>query len=139
MPARQPSNAKVEIYEKLVAALPGVERKGDANPYTSVNGNMFTLLHQSQTLAIRLPEETRQEFLKKYNTSLFEAYGAVMKEYVRVPDDLLKNAKVLKKYMQASHAYARTLKAKPTTKKRGNDPPLPIVSQLSLGLTPENS
>ena len=116
MPA-QP-NAKVELYEKLVAALPGIERKGDANPYTSVNGNMFTLLHQSQTLAIRLPEETRQEFIKKYKTSLFEAYGTVMKEYVRVPDELLKDAKALGKYMQASHAYAKTLKAKPTTRKK---------------------
>jgi hypothetical protein len=37
-------------------------------------------------LAIRLPEDKRQEFLKKYKTTLFEAYGAVMKEYVTVPD-----------------------------------------------------
>jgi TfoX/Sxy family transcriptional regulator of competence genes len=118
MPAKQPSNARLELYEKLVAALPGVERKGDANPYTSVNGNMFTLLHQSQTLAIRLPEETRQEFLKKYKASLFEAYGTVMKEYVRVPDELIKNPRALGKYTQASYAYAKTLKAKPPTRKK---------------------
>ena len=58
---------------------PEIERKGDANPYTSLNGNMFTLLHQSR-LAIRLPGNEGEEFLKKYKTSLFEAYGTVIKE-----------------------------------------------------------
>jgi hypothetical protein len=47
---------------------------------------MFTLLRQSRTLAIRLPEAIREEFLKKHQTKLFGAYGAVMKEYVTVPD-----------------------------------------------------
>jgi hypothetical protein len=81
------------VYETLIATVPGLERKGDANPYTSMNGNMFTLLDQSSRLAIRLPEDKREEFLKKYKTTLFEAYGAVMKEYVAVPDAMLKNTK----------------------------------------------
>jgi hypothetical protein len=81
-----PPNANVELYENLIASIPGLERKGDANPYTSMNGNMFTLLHQSSRLAIRLPEDKRLEFLKKYKTKLFEAYGTVMPEYVAVPD-----------------------------------------------------
>jgi len=34
----------VQLYEKLIATLPGLARKGDANPYTAINGNMFTLL-----------------------------------------------------------------------------------------------
>ena len=115
--AKKPSVEKIEIYEKLVAALPGVERKGATNPYTSMNGNMFTLLHQSQTLAIRLPEDKRQEFLKRHKASLFQAYGTVMKEYVQVPDALLRNPKELGKYMHASYEYAKTLKVKPTAKK----------------------
>ena len=107
----------VAQYDKLIATIPQIERKGDANPYTSLNGNMFTLLHQSRTLAIRLPEDKREEFLKKYRTTLFEAYGAVMKEYVTVPDSLLKNTKELQKYLEASYQYAQTLKPKPTKKK----------------------
>jgi TfoX/Sxy family transcriptional regulator of competence genes len=110
---------KVEAYEKLVATLPGVERKGADNPYTALNGNMFTLLHSPEgRLAIRLPEDEREEFLKKYKTKLFEAYGAVMKEYVAVPDALLKKPKELQKYFAMSYEYAKTLKAKPTTKKK---------------------
>jgi TfoX/Sxy family transcriptional regulator of competence genes len=113
------SNAAVELYEALIATIPAIERKGDANPYTSLNGNMFTLLHQSQTLAIRLPDGEREKFLKKYKTTLFEAYGAVMKEYARVPDSLLGNTRELGKYLEMSYEYARKLKPKPTTRKKG--------------------
>jgi len=119
MPTAKKSTAadgKVALYEKLIATIPGLKRKGDANPYTSLNGNMFTLLHQSSTLAIRLPEDERQEFLKKHKTRLFEAYGTVMKEYVHVPDALLENTKELQKYLQVSYEYAKTLKPKPTKK-----------------------
>jgi len=108
---------KIEQYEKLIKTIPGLARKGAANPYTSMNGNMFTLLHQSQTLALRLPEPQRSEFLKKYKSRLFEAYGAVMKEYVTVPDLLLEDTQALKKYLQASYEYAKTLKPKATKKK----------------------
>ena len=111
------SSEKGELYDKLIATVPKLERKGATNPYTAVNGNMFTLLHQSSTLAIRLPEDKRQEFLKKYKTTLFEAYGAVMKEYVTVPDAVLKNTKELKKYLEFSYEYAKTLEPKPSRKK----------------------
>jgi hypothetical protein len=108
---------KVKLYDQLIATHPEIERKGAANPYTSLNGHMFTLLHNSRSLAIRLPEEKRAEFLKKYKTKLFEAYGVVMKEYVAVPDALLKNTKELQKYLEASYEYVKTLKPK-STKKR---------------------
>jgi hypothetical protein len=117
-PAKKKSvpNKKVELYDALIRTNPKLERKGAANPYTSLNGNMFTLLHQSQTLAIRLAEPARAEFLKKYKTKLFEAYGVVMKEYVTVPDSLLKNTKELQKYLELSYEYAKALRPK-TTKK----------------------
>jgi len=109
---------KEQIYDSLLAtALPDVERKGADNPYTSLNGNMFTLLHQSKNLAIRLPESAREEFLKKHDTTLFFAYGVVMKEYVAVPDHLLSNTHAMKKYLQLSYEYAKTLKPKPTNPK----------------------
>ena len=41
-----------------------------------------------------------------------------MKEYVVVPDSLLENTKELKKYLDLSYEYARTLKPKPTTEKK---------------------
>lgn len=32
----------LEQYDELVTTIPGLKRKGKANPYTSLNGNMFT-------------------------------------------------------------------------------------------------
>lgn len=112
----QPSET-IALYDKLIATHSGIERKGAANPYTSVNGNMFTLLSPSGAMALRLPEDERKKFIDKYKTALFEAYGAVMREYVAVPADLLANTKVMKKYLAISHEYAKGLKAKPTKKK----------------------
>jgi hypothetical protein len=107
---------KQALYDKLLATNPNIERKGAANPYTSLNGHMFTYLNPSGTLALRLPEKEREEFLKKYKTTLFEAYGAVMKEYVTVPDSLLKNTRALQKYLELSYSYIKTLKSKSTKK-----------------------
>jgi TfoX/Sxy family transcriptional regulator of competence genes len=119
MPAgkKSVSSDKEALYDKLIATNPEIERKGDANPYTAINGNMFTLLHESR-LAIRLPEGEREKFLKKYKTKLYEAYGAVMKEYVAVPDTLLEDTKELKKYLDLSYEYAKALKSKAKKKKR---------------------
>jgi len=110
---------KVALYEKVVATIPEVERKGADNPYTSLNGNMFSiLLSPAGRMALRLPEAEREKFLKKHKTSLFEAYGTVMKEYVAVPDALLKKTSELRRYFAISYEYARTLKPKPTKKAR---------------------
>ena len=107
---------KLELYDQLIATNPKIQRKGAANPYTSLNGHMFSYLNPSGWLALRLPEEEREKFLRKYKTTLFEAYGAVMKEYVTVPDSLLKNTKELQKYLELSYRYIETLKPKPTNK-----------------------
>jgi TfoX/Sxy family transcriptional regulator of competence genes len=109
---------KSELYDKLIATHPKIERKGAAMGYTSLNGHMFSLLGPSGVLALRLPEEEREKFLKKYKATLHEAYGVVMKEYVAVPDALFQNTKELKRYLAMSYDYIATLKPKPTNKKR---------------------
>jgi hypothetical protein len=111
---------KVELYDRLIATVPGVERKGKTLPYTSIKGHMFSFLDKNGTLGLRLPEAERDAFLKKYKTTLCLQYGAVMKEYVTVPEKLLGDTKTLKKYMMISHAYVAAMKPKPTKKsKRG--------------------
>lgn len=88
-------------------------------PYTSQNGHMFSYLSKEGRLELRLPEPVREEFLEKYKTALTRAYGVVQKEYVEVPDALLKNTAELKEYFAQSFAYVKSLKPKPTTKKKG--------------------
>lgn len=117
IPKKTVSSDKLALYEKLVSAVPAVELKGATHPYTSVNGHMFSCLHPPGSLALRLPAGEREDFLKKYKTKLFESYGIVQKEYVTVPDSLLKNTKELLKYFTMSHEYVRSLKPKPSRKK----------------------
>lgn len=109
--------ASLALYEKLVATNPKVERKGATMPYTSLNGHMFSLLTKEGWLALRLPSDAREAFLRKYQTKLCVQYGTVMKEYVEVPDALLKKTQELRKYFDLSYAYVGSLKPKPTTKK----------------------
>jgi len=112
-----PPQDKIDLYDQLIDTNPNIERKGVSMPYTSLNGYMFTYLSKSGSLGIRLPKEEREDFLEKYNTTLYESHGAIMKEYVTVPDELLGNTEELKKYLDLSYEYVKTLKPKPTKKK----------------------
>jgi hypothetical protein len=116
-PAPKAPAESVALFDALLATNPAIERKGATMPYTSVNGNMFSLLTEDGTVALRLPEAEREVFLKRYDTSLSVQYGVVMKEYVRVPASLLKNTRELAKYLDISYRYACSLRPKPTTKK----------------------
>ena len=90
-PSNLPPQEKIDLYNQLINTNPNIERKGVSSPYTSLNGHMYTYLSKSGSLGIRLPKEERERFLEKYNTTLYESHGAIMKEYVTVPDDLFQN------------------------------------------------
>lgn len=70
MPAAKKTTPNEALYDKLIATIPEIESKGDANPYTSLNGNMFTLLQSIETCdppaqkrAREIPEEVPIEFV----------------------------------------------------------------------------
>jgi len=109
--------ANLVLYEQMLAIDPTVQRKGATMPYTSLNGNMYSLFTPEARLIIRLETEDQTAFLKKYKTKVPEMYGAVMKEYVEVPDALLKKTQELRKAFDLSFAYASSLKPKATKKK----------------------
>jgi len=102
---------KLALYEKALAAAK-IERKGDTNPYTSVNGHMFTHLDPSGSLGLRLSPEDLEAFLKKYKTKLFETYGFVKKDWAAVPDSLLAETSELSRHFAASYRYTASLKKK---------------------------
>ncbi len=103
-------------YEELVATNAEVDRKGAKNPYTSRNGHMFSFLGPDGTLALRLPPDRYEEFLATFDSGPVESYGAIMKGYVSVPDDLLVDTAALKPWFDASWEWIGTLKPKPTKK-----------------------
>ncbi len=110
-PSAIPKN-KLDLYNKLITGHPEIERKGVKMLYTSLNGHMFSYLSQDGTMGLRLPKEEREAFLDKHKTTLFEQYGAVMKEYVTVPDDLFKKPELISDYLNLSLKYIKSLKPK---------------------------
>jgi TfoX/Sxy family transcriptional regulator of competence genes len=79
---------------------------------------MFSFLTRTGRLALRLPEQQREAFLKKYDTTLCEQHGVVMKEYVEVPEALLMKTLALKGFFERSYDYVASLKPKPTQRKK---------------------
>ena len=107
-----------KTYIKLIEQHTEAEIKGANMLYTSMNGNMYSLVSKEGQIGLRLPKEDREAFVEKYNTTLLHTYGAVMREYVTIPDNMLTKTKTLQKYFDICHEYAKTLKPKPTTKKK---------------------
>jgi hypothetical protein len=105
-------------YERLVATQADVERKGATIPYASVNGNMFSYLDASGSLALRLSASDRERFIAEHRASLHEAYGHIQKEHVTVPDSLLATTDELAPWFAAGFAYAKSLRPKPTTRRK---------------------
>lgn len=120
MPKPAAPAASLALYEALVATQPGLERKGATMPYTSIDGNMFSFLTPDGTLALRLPELEREDFLRRHRTQLCVQYGVVMKEYVAVPPALLARTKELVASFATSYRYAKSLKPKATTRAKSS-------------------
>ena len=112
-----PPEREIALYEALIATHPEIDQKGKSSPYTSINGNMFTILSANGVLGMRLGVADREAFMETFGTGLCEAHGTVMKEYVAVPAELLAETEKLAPYLAKSYDYAKGLKPKPTTRK----------------------
>ena len=117
--ADQVPEDKLDLYKQLIDSHPEIELKGGLKlPYTSYQGNMFSQLNKAGKVGLRLGKAEREAFIAEFDGVLFETYGTVMKEYVEVPDQLLENTQRLLPYLEQSYDYVKTLKAKPTKRKK---------------------
>jgi hypothetical protein len=109
--------AVLAAYDAMIASVPGVVRKGDAIPYTSINGNMYSSISKADKIGIRLAKADLEAFLTTHKTTLFEALpGFLQKEYASVPPALLADVPTLQAWFRKSHAYASGLRPKKTTR-----------------------
>lgn len=111
---------KVVLYNDMVASNSNAVLKGATIPYTSHNGHMYSFITKEDVVGLRLPADEREKFLDKYKTKLVEQYGIVQKEYVVVPESLLKNTIELAPYFEMSYSYVSSLKPKATAKSKKN-------------------
>ena len=103
---------KLAIYDQLISKCPRFERKGKSMPYTSANGYMFSLLNKDGQIGIRFSKEDQERYMKELNTTLYKSYGAVMKGYILIPDQLLEDLDTLAEYLDQSYDYVMSLEPK---------------------------
>ncbi len=86
-------------------------------PAAFANGNLFIGLHQNDFI-MRLSEEDRARFSARYGERTFEPMkGRRMREYVRLPGELLSDARRRASWIKRSLQYAEAMKPKPQSKK----------------------
>lgn len=103
----------LELYDDIVDKNKNFKRKGKTMPYTSANGYMFSFINKVGEFGIRLPKDKAKKFREKYLTGEFKSHGAVMKDYVHVPDHTLQNeSEVVSEYLQDSYRYVMSLPKK---------------------------
>ena len=103
---------QLDFYDKLVAKCPKFERKGKTVPHTAANGYMFSLLNKEAELGIRLPIESAEQFMEKYNTTRYKSHGSFMKDYVLIPESMYSKNKLLIGLLNESFEFMMSLPAK---------------------------
>lgn len=103
---------KLKFYDKLVATNSNFKRKGKTMPYTSANGYMFSLFNKADEIGIRFSKERQQELMEQHNTTLYKSYGATMRGYILIPENLYDNMDLLTAYLEESYQYVMSLPSK---------------------------
>lgn len=102
----------LKIYDELVANCSDFDRKGKTVPYTSANGYMFSFINKDGDLGIRLSKESCSAFKEKFNATEFRSHGAVMKDYVQIPDEMLENTEALVELLNQAYKNVMSLPPK---------------------------
>jgi hypothetical protein len=104
--------SKIDLYDLIISKCPKFERKGKSMLHTSANGYMFSALNKDGEIGIRFSKEVQEKYFKKYNTTFFKSYGAVMKGYILIPDNMLNDIDTLVQLLNESYDYVMSLDPK---------------------------
>lgn len=97
------------LFEAAISAANQIERKGKANPYTSANGHMFSQINKDDQLGIRLPKPRQKELLDEYGAGPFKSYGATMRDYVCVTEEMLSDQALIISLLQEGLAFVSAM------------------------------
>ncbi|TGV03013.1 hypothetical protein EM932_08495 [Flavivirga rizhaonensis] len=103
---------KLKVYDQLVEKCSRFDRKGKTMPYTSANGHMFSLFNKDCEIGIRFSKEVQEKYIKEFNSSIYKSYGAVMKGYVLIPENMLEDLDNVSRYLDESYDYVMSLEPK---------------------------
>ena len=103
---------RVALYDELLSQVPEIERKGKTSPYTSDNGYMFSQVNKAGEIGIRLPKEFRKVHADELGEEVFRSYGAVMRDYVLIPEAILQSPEKFAFYIREGHKFVNSLEPK---------------------------
>jgi len=111
----------IDLFDRSVPSASSVSRrKMFGYPAAFANGNLFIGLHQNDFI-MRLSEQDRACFVAEFGERTFEPMkGRPMREYVRLPEELIDDAPKRASWIKRSLQYAEAIapKAKTKTKRR---------------------
>jgi TfoX/Sxy family transcriptional regulator of competence genes len=102
----------VAAFAKAAESVPGATvRKMFGYSAAFLAGNMFAGIFQSSVI-VRLPQETREGLVEEGGRPFEPMPGRVMKEYVVLPEKVVRWAPLLHDWIGEAASYARTLPPK---------------------------
>lgn len=96
------------VYDRACAAA-GIERKGKNLVYTSANGHMFSQINKAGELGIRLPKARQADLGERHGAGSFKSYGATMRDYICVTDEMLSNEALVASLLKEGLAFVEAM------------------------------
>jgi len=104
---------RLKLYDQIIEKCPRFKRLGKTMPYTGANGYMFTLLNKASQIGVRFSEEVKKKYMEAFNTTIYKSYGATMRGYILIPDEMLENnMELVIKLFNESYDYVMSLDPK---------------------------
>ena len=103
----------IAVFDRMIKAVNGVERKGATMVYCSVNGNVYAMINKASVIGLRLSPEDRNSFVLSGGTAFESVPGFPTKDYVTVPRSMYDNDKALHTWFRLAHTYAERLPPNP--------------------------
>ena len=121
MKLRKSPQELVATFDEVMPGPPATMRKMFGFPAGFVNGNMFMGLFED-SMILRLAPESRDELIRLHAGKPFAPMaGRVMKEYVVVPDLILRDRQKLSSWVGKALVYGEALPPKSAKAKSGKN------------------
>lgn len=102
----------IKIYDEVVSKCDRFKRKGKTMPYTSANGYMFSQVNKEGQLGFRFSKEIQKKYMLEWDSDIYMSYGAVLKGYVLIPENMYKDIEKLVSYLNEGFDYVMSLDPK---------------------------
>ena len=123
MKLRKSPEELVATFDEAMPGPPATKRKMFGFPAGFVNGNMFMGLFED-SMILRLPPAQREELIQLHGGKPFAPMaGRVMKEYVALPEPLIRDRERLDSWVAKALVYGESLEPKKAKTKAAKGKP----------------